>query len=395
MDAHQRHTAPQQRSQPPPKGRHADSTAPSAYSADEAPLTAQLKVLLYRIYTGVSRQREWFRQHEANAMSLAKEADVLRERFFPQEPSLLDAIQKDIADITAGSAAATAPLSSGGFSSTGEGMGKCAASPLLGQQEGSQHMVALSAATLQRWHPSLLHTVAEGPRLHTIATPGPHNVNDACAYSVAAPDPALSGDCGRSDIADVQRVVPAYLLQLTPSWIHARLGGEAVATEEAMTALVALLLPLLRALHGVVRMTRWRVPVGLTSDVGAHDGAVTFDVLRAVARHLFYLLHESLCCLSLRTAAAAAASPAGPPAAPPQLSCAERVEATQIVASLLSGVDNSGVLLQQLLCTDDADDAGSVTCYHNASTTVAVPQSVVGEAFDFLIIHYLGMGVGS
>ncbi|RNF01234.1 hypothetical protein TraAM80_07135 [Trypanosoma rangeli] len=360
--------------------------------AHEASLTAQLKLQLYRIYANVSRQREWFRLHESNVKALTEEAEALRGCFFPRERSLLTAVN-------GGAIITTATISSPLCPSDTEGMGveEMASKTLDGvrlclNDPPSSVNCGFPSTTWRPCFPSSQQNHEMGALPLCPVGGGAHHPSDAMLFSLGI-DPT---SCGGA--ADVRHIVPEYLLQLSPDWIHDRLrkiGGGCVSAEEATSAVVALLLLLLQALRGVVDAAHWVLDSGKVSvGVSAPDGTVTFNTLRVVARHLFYLLHETLCCLSSwatddpqsgLTAAAAAAH---------RMSTEERAEATKIFFYLWDDRDG-GPLLLQLLCTDS--NAIQIPPRHTElagltlTTTGLVPRSIVSQAFDFLAIRLLGM----
>ncbi|ESL09301.1 hypothetical protein TRSC58_02981 [Trypanosoma rangeli SC58] len=373
--------------------RTRDETTQSPHlRAHEASLTAQLKLQLYRIYVSVSRQREWFRLHESNVKALTEEAEALRKCFFPRERSLLTAVNGSAIITTATVSSPLCPSDTGGVgaeemaSKTLDGVRLCLNDPPSAVNCGFPSTT---------WRPCFPSSQQDHGACALPLCPGgggAHHPSDDMLFSLGV-DPTSCGG-----VAEVRHIVPEYLLQLSPDWIHDRLrgmGGGGVSAEEATSAAVALLLLLLQALRGIADAARWLLDSGKVSvGVSAPDGAVTFNTLRVVARHLFYLLHETLCCLS----SGATEDPrSGLTAAAHRMSAEERAEATKIFFYLLDGRDG-GPLLLQLLCTDSS--AIQIPLQHTelavltSATTGPVPRSIVSEAFDFLAIRLLGMRTG-
>ncbi|RNE96898.1 uncharacterized protein Tco025E_09611 [Trypanosoma conorhini] len=377
------------------RGRTDDEAAPSPpLRADGAPLASQLKLQLYRIYASVSRQREWFRLHESNVRGLTEEAEALRGRFFPHEPGLLTAVSEN-ANVTA-----AAPSSSQGLPATeGKDVDELAPKPWGSVRpcptESPPAVGRGFPSTL--WRPRLLPSRQDhGACALPLPSGGGGTRDPFNAVLISSATDATS--CRVA--AEVRRVVPEYLLQLSPDWIHSRLGsvggagGGGVSAAEATSALAALLIPLLQALRGVVDVARWLLGSGdVAVGVSAPDGPVTFNPLRAVARHLFYLLHETLCCASSWMTEA---SRSGSTAAAHIMSAEERAEATEILFYLLDD-RGGGPLVLQLLCTDHNTIRVPPRYTEHAAQTLAttglLPRSIVSEAFDFLAVCFLGMCV--
>ncbi|EKF26614.1 hypothetical protein MOQ_009687 [Trypanosoma cruzi marinkellei] len=360
----------------------------------EAPLTAQLKIQLYRIYASVSRQREWFKIHESNVRTLTEEAEALRARFFPQERSLLTAVTEGAKNPTETHSSSLSFAYTEGKST--DDMASTALRRMSLCFNDASHAMNrdFSSKTLTPWCPSSLQA-DEGWTLPL--RPGE---DDTRCPSAAVLIPSVNDMHSCVNAVDLCPVVPEYLLQLSPGWIHERLGttggggGGGIMAEEATSALVALLLPLLRAFRGVVDTARWLTESGdFAVGVPTRDGFLTFNALCAAARHLFYLLHEALCCLS---SWATEVTQSGMTTVAQKMSPEERGEATQILFYLLDN-RGSGALVLQLLCTDKNN---SNTPHHTElgtlkpATTGLVPRSVVSEAFGFLAIHFFGICVG-
>ncbi|EAN87342.1 hypothetical protein, conserved [Trypanosoma cruzi] len=376
------------------EGMDEEKTQPSHPWTREDSLTAQLKIQLYRIYASVSRQREWFKIHESNVRALTEEAETLRARFFPHERSLLTAVTGDAKNRRETHSSSFCFADTEGMSSDDMTL-TTMRRPCPCSKDASHAMIRdFSSRALTPWCPSSLQA-DEGWTLPL--RPG----GDGTGYpSAAVLIPSANDVHSCVNAVDFRHVVPEYLLQLSPGWIHERLGttgggkGGGIMAEEATSALVALLLPLLRAFRGVVDTARWLTEsCDYATGVPAHDGFLTLKALCAAARHLFYLLHEALCCLS---SWATEVAQSGMATVAHKMSPEERAEATQILLYLLDD-RGSGALVLQLLCTDKNT---SNTPHHTElgtlepATTGFVPRSVVSEAFSFLAIHFFGICLG-
>ncbi|SCU66954.1 uncharacterized protein TEOVI_000036500 [Trypanosoma equiperdum] len=348
-------------------------------------ITAQLQLQLFRIYANVSRQREWFVFHEANARALAAEAEKLRRRFFPLEPSFLEGLGINAFGYTT----QQLPLL-GGTGAMHEEITPCATTAQfpVRQKENEERGGEQKWAGEYRKQDAGANSSSHKP-LNMVAAN--HDTN---AFALTS---GWSG--GEGDMFDSWKsgeplchLAPDYLLRLTASWIHERFSpvptnphvceksSHASAAGTVVESLVSLLLPILRSLHNLVGAARWR-----TNSTGNHraaDSSAVVDVLPALAKHLFYLLHEVISCMSLR---------AVPPNA---LNDEERAEGEHILFYLLQEWD----LLLLLLCSDERfplGDNGLFPPQHTghgpvaASVSAAVPQSIVIEAFSLLSTHYL------
>ncbi|KAG8340569.1 hypothetical protein TRVL_08600 [Trypanosoma vivax] len=337
------------------------------------PPTAELQLQLFRIYASTSRQREWFRIHEENAKALLKMTESLHQRFFPGEPSPFrpphdhdNDHRDDGGHGTHRAASITGVFTAPGQTATVKVKG-------LGDEEC---FVSL---------PPLL------PGSAATDNGGPSHTSAPAFITTNETDEAVVG---------IYRAVPDFLLELTAEHIHECFGTEVatsaaapshVALDKITLSLVSLLAPLLRSLCDVAEMavdcvghpsTHWRGAPALgcgntytdVTDPHLYSGACSRDrfiaTLCTVARHLFYLLHEVLSCMSLRHTTL-------------HLLCQEEREAVDEMTRCVFHMH--GVLLSLLSkCPSALPRDGHPALVGTVPVGRPLSPSTVNEAFDFL-----------
>nr|CCC89518.1 conserved hypothetical protein [Trypanosoma congolense IL3000] len=348
---------------PPRSSEGSSNLRPEERGDEPMHVEDQLKLQLFRVYASVNRQHEWFLLHEANARLLLAEAEKLRLCFLPDLPSLAEGLQND-----AHTCPTQQPPELRGAVEPSPFELPCASLPSaterLDTEEGGCRGVDSAVQPSAAWR-------GEDCWVPSRSSEG---------YGV---DPTVI--TGRHCEEPLNRLVPYYLLQLTPAWVHEQLGSQSVnlrgdkgmitTLEDSTTSLMGLLLPILRSLRDILGLVHWRMTSG-GSDPERHPD-ISAGGLFDAARHLFYLLHEVLSCMSLRLVPSRA------------LSDEERVEALQI----LDFFSREWERLMFVMCGEGSHSPND-TCHnshHGGPPLVSkpVPPSVVGEAFSFLSSHYL------